>query len=627
MSEEKEYIVTLHNHSDCEQFYDEMESNKSTEFIPGKEFNCIHRKESSRNTHYSMTDEEVARLCQDSRILGIEEPPENRGLEIIYCMEWDSTTHFDRYSIIYPRPPAFGDPEPIVTNSKVQWGILRCASGNQQYIDAEYTTDIPMPFDKVDTGDQDGENVDVIISDRALDPLHPEFAVNRDGTGGSRVVSNWSNSPDEDVSHGCHVAGTVAGNRQGWAPKANIYRIASGGNFDAIRTWHNNKTNGNPTVVNCSWVWAQSWWFPIDEVYYRGTTYTNVGREDARNMEVPTSYSSGPNKYGTGPSWGYWQMQMPVIAVEADMQDAMDDGVIIVCAADNFNNRMTNDPQDPDYNNYINDTRMEWNTGFWPHPGHHPYYYARGGTPNATPGVICVGAAMNFPRRQMELEWATEPYRYGIMLETSTDVYNNYGHRLLLQDEGPNTDIKEQFSSKGPRVDIFAPGTYIQSSTHKNENYGITDNRSHNSSFDLSQNVYSGTSMASPQVAGVVACLVGIYRDFKQEDVRSWLISQGSKNDQLYDNETHYGIDYNAHPELSTYAQEGLGYWGDDKYALGGAPNRYLYFNRVRKGTGQVWPNPNHRTKVVQSPNNYPVQSALPTRQVYPRMKRNYNVP
>ena len=82
-------------------------------------------------------------------------------------MEWDSTTHFDIYSIIYPRPPAFGDPEPIVTNSKVQWGILRCASGNQQYIDAEYTTDIPMPFDKVDTGDQDGENVDVIISDMA----------------------------------------------------------------------------------------------------------------------------------------------------------------------------------------------------------------------------------------------------------------------------------------------------------------------------------------------------------------------------------------------------------------------------------------------------------------------------
>ena len=33
MSEEKEYIVTLHSHDDLEQFYDEMESNKTRSYL------------------------------------------------------------------------------------------------------------------------------------------------------------------------------------------------------------------------------------------------------------------------------------------------------------------------------------------------------------------------------------------------------------------------------------------------------------------------------------------------------------------------------------------------------------------------------------------------------------------
>ena len=52
MSEEKEYIVTLHNKKDAEQFYEEMETNKSTEHIPSKNFYCDKRREISRNTHY-----------------------------------------------------------------------------------------------------------------------------------------------------------------------------------------------------------------------------------------------------------------------------------------------------------------------------------------------------------------------------------------------------------------------------------------------------------------------------------------------------------------------------------------------------------------------------------------------
>ena len=573
MSEEKEYIVTLHNHSDCEQFYDEMESNKFTEFIPGKEFNCIHRREISRNTHYSMTDEEANQLRQDSRVLGIQETSENRGELYEKCFEWDSTTHFDK-------PYMYDATE---SNSKVQWGVLRSSSGNNTP-SAEYTTDIPMPFDKVDTGDQEGEGVDVVIVDDLIDPYHPEFAVNRDGTGGTRVVQyTWSSgytyNPSGE-SHGCHVSGTVAGNRQGWAVKADIYnQYFQGWNFDDIRTWHNNKTNGNPTVINNSWIgYNRHYWsvinYPttgvttywnLDTVHYRGTTYTNVDQSTAASFGI-VNVQSYYRHFAT----------MPNIALDADLQDCMSDGIIVVCAANNFNQYYTQDPSHPDYNNYI----IHSKTGGYPYAtfdtNNAPFYYARGGSPACTPGVICVGNASS-----------NQPSNYRPYISDSTKDHKAYS------------------SSKGPRIDVWASGTNIQSSV-QHSSQGITDNRTYSGSLRAAQDLKGGTSMASPQVCGVIACLVGKYRDFTQEDVRSWLISQGSTYDQIYTTST---TDY------------------VDEDSIMDGSNRYLYFNRVRKGTGQVWPNPNHRTKVVQSPNNYPVQPALPTRQVYPRMKRNYNVP
>ena len=87
-----------------------MESNKCTEFVSEKKFNCVHRREISRNTHYFMTDEEAIQLGRDRRVLGIEEPPENRGIYPTPCFEWDSTTHF-----VKPAPTAPYYNPPIVS--------------------------------------------------------------------------------------------------------------------------------------------------------------------------------------------------------------------------------------------------------------------------------------------------------------------------------------------------------------------------------------------------------------------------------------------------------------------------------------------------------------------------------
>ena len=108
--------------------------------------------------------------------------------------------------------------------------------------------------------------------DSGIQKDHPEF---QDANGASRVQEiDWftasgvpgtmpANHYTDVDGHGTHVASTVAGKTFGWAKNAAIYSITILDNpgrqiiiptaFDCILGWHNNKTNGRPTVVNMSW--------------------------------------------------------------------------------------------------------------------------------------------------------------------------------------------------------------------------------------------------------------------------------------------------------------------------------------------------------------------------------------
>jgi hypothetical protein len=389
-----------------------------------------------------------------------------------------------------------------------------------------------------------GNGVDVVIVDGVIDPNHPEFAVNSDGTGGSRVkYFNWyslnipgdssygqtysppittnRSSSSDDSRHAVHVAGTVAGNSQGWAPNANIYNISpqyvTGGVqyvnlYKYILYWHNQKRAAGdmtPTIVNNSWNSRYTInYTDITSVTYQGSTVAGpftIQQLAAYGITVDSSDNCA-------------RIALRNDAMDADIEACINAGVIMVAAAGNFYYRMTTDSGDVDYNNTVTATGA--NSG-------NPIYYSRGTSPGSASGVICVGG-----------------------ISSSTD--------------SPGADRKLNYSNRGPRVDVFAPGAIITSAWLTTTGVSspaptpVPDAR--DSRYYVAK--LSGTSMASPQVCGVLACALEITPTMNQAAAMAY-ITQNAGINQIPT--TTGGI--------------------IDPYDLLGAPNRYLAVPSNLRGT------------------------------------------
>lgn len=539
----KEYVITLHHHEDLEGFYEDMETPGGSLYIPDRAVNLAARRPISRNTHYLLTEDEVILIKNDPRVINII-PKKDLDDSIVRPNYTQTSSDWNKSSF------------PSSTNKN--WGLLRCVEGEQRTNWASIGDSAQSGTIRVTSS---GRNVDVVIVDGHINPNHPEFAANSDGTGGTRVIQyNWYQHTSElglgsngtyvyptgndllnpNENHGIHVAGTVAGNTQGWARDANIYNISPYSNnpnsladqypFDYIRAFHRNKPVNpetgikNPTVCNNSWgsyygVSKSS----IDSVNWRGTDYTLDFTIDSNLDQFGLVDYNSTTVY-----IDFW-----TDAVVADIIDTINDGIILIGSAGNSNTRIDS-PGGIDYNNTMT------SFGF-------PRYYHRGSW-NVTGGnSICVGAAS-----------------------------------ALVDDN------KASFSSCGPRVDIYAPGDNIISSLHDGTVTGgtistVPDLR--NASYVLGK--YDGTSMASPQVCGIIACLLEQYPRMNQTDIVEY-ISQNSKINQMFDNGS------------TSYT---------DTYSLKGSENKYLYYkkqretegyvtaqltNNVRKSSGMVFPRKRH---------------------------------
>jgi len=119
------------------------------------------------------------------------------------------------------------------------------------------------------------------------------------------------------------------------------------------------------------------------------------------------------------------------------------------------------------------------------------------------------------------------------------------------------SERQTNFSTTGPRTDIYAPGYAVQAAIPSG---GTLDSNSTTHPDDAGYKIrkLQGTSMASPQVAGIVATLLQARPSYTQEDVRNWL-AETAATGRLND------------PTTGTPATDYINY-----YALQGSPNRYL---------------------------------------------------
>lgn len=300
----KEYIVTVHNADDLASLYNDLETKGVAPLNTSltREIKCTNRRPLSRNTSYLLADWEAAELRTDPRVKTVTLAPARLGIQPGTCSVSQTSTAWDKSS----------STTPLMKN----WALLRCVEGQQRlnWGGDGYQgngTGAPAATGTISLA-QTGKNVDVVICDQnGIVWNHPEFSVNADGTGGTRTIQyNWlqhnpavKGTPESTYTydtgeHSTHVAGTVAGNTQGWARSSNIYNIfydtgtttdSASYVMDYIREFHKTKPvnpqtgRKNPTIVNNSWgysifplEWSMS---DITAVTYRGIRYTPAAAE------------------------------------------------------------------------------------------------------------------------------------------------------------------------------------------------------------------------------------------------------------------------------------------------------------------------------------------------------------
>jgi len=526
MSDLKEYVVTAQTMSDADSIIADMESPNGNLYIPNRQVSITQLRELSRNTHFMLSDEEAVQLRTDPRVIAVERPPRDIGIKIVH--HWTQSGNFEKNST-------------IDANDK-NWGLYRTTAGNTL---AGWGTDASFTqTTQTVTTTSSGKNVDVVVVDAHINPLHPEFAVNADGTGGSRVNQyNWFalsgivgvgtvgayDYSDISSNHGTHVAGTVAGNTQGWARDANIYNMEFsyvGANspanwelyiFDYLRAFHKNKTvntttgKRNPTITNHSWGYSYDdiQLSSITSVTYRGVTTAVSGTDAAKKTILEANGVPVPG------STYLYRMPYTYAALNADVADALADGVIVVAAAGNsfWNSAYSGDQ---DYNNSIRS-------------GGFDYVHSQGSSPAVAPGVVVVG---NVGSAQQE--------------------------------------YKNSSSNFGNRVDVWAPGTNIASAVYDSTaaaEFSITlVNDPRNASYKLGS--ISGTSMASPQVCGLLACYAEQNPNLGSSEALTYLITHSKKN------------------QVGTTGASIANYqWFGDN-----GNNRYLFYNLERPVSGQSLP-------------------------------------
>ena len=467
----KQYNVALKEGIDYDGFWNDMESDTDGGklYIPNRAVEFTNERPASlRQCWYLLTDEEAETLRNDDRVYCVEIPPEHRD-DIVMMHRTTQTGDFTKTS--------------SDSGAYLNWGLIRSSNSTNVY-----GTGTTTALNYIYT--LDGTGVDVVIQDSGLQVDHPEF-LNSVGTtraqqidwgsySGGAFTQNANHYRDYD-GHGTHCAGITAGKTYGWAKEARVYSQKLSGlegsgdsgtgidityAFDAIKTWHTSKAGARTTVVNMSWGYGTGY-NTVTSLTYRGTSYSDA------NTTGNSAYRY--TNYGLNSSGGStttYLANVRIGSVDTDIEEMIAAGIIVCIAAGNRATKI-DVSGGTDYNNFV---VTDGGT----------IYYQRGSSPYSDNALMV-----------------------GSMDSTAYDT---------------TYDQRATYSETGPGVSIWAPGTNIMSATSNTNRWGVgSQNYYLNSSFK--QTNISGTSMATPQVAGVAALVLQLNPSYTPAQIKTSLLN------------------------------------------------------------------------------------------------------
>jgi subtilisin family serine protease len=515
---EREYTVIANTREDLPALEAEITASSGAGPIPNRSVDIANPRPGSKiQTHFMLTDEEAEALRSDPRVRAVEIPPDQRD-DISIGLNASQFGRFFRGSGL--------------NSEYVNWGLRRCVSTTNNYYDIDINsriTEVAGPYEYA----IDGTGVDVVIQDSGIDPGHPDW---NDYDGVSRLQQiDWytesgvpgTQSADHyrDLDgHGSHCASIAAGLLYGWAKGARIYSqklagletlsgsdgtgIAISNAFDCIRLWHNAKTNGRPTVVNMSWGYGANVTGDPTSGVYRGTAWT-YGVDYTTRSALQAATGVSQHYFGGGTSH---RIPVRVTSVDAEVDDMITDGIHVCIAAGN-NLHKADLPAGADYDN----TSTFSGTSRTYHRGSSPYSL----------NAFMVG-----------------------------NIDSGFQNSSGTAQEAESQDQTSVSTTRGPGVNIFAPGTNIMAATSRDYDtgsYTITGYPG-NPTFPIMS--ISGTSMASPQVAGVVAQHLQVFPNLTPAQMQARIFADSKAVLFTTGSDTDYGRIYDS---------------------LMGAPNRMLF--------------------------------------------------
>ena len=416
------------------------------------------------------------------------------------------------------------------TESPDQWGFTRHLSSTNVFETSAFNGQITFPFT--------GDGVDIIIQEGMFNHTLSEF---NDSNGNSRFVKyQWDQhfvesfpiNYDEPLyfsDHATHVAGTAAGLTYGWAKDARLYSCPTWTTqkainaglpynhleqiywFDAIKKFHEAKIAAGinrPTVVNASWG-QRNYYTPITKINFRGELIDDPENFVSYPYGMAMGSDAEASKKNKITRFGLMGRTDGKIADSSNqffkdgVKSMTDAGIFYIKSAGNGLNKI-DEPGGVDFNNYmmtgsatdLSPTLMhiEFNK-------RRPVFYNRPNS-NSSDGTVVVGNLNN------RFYWDSEnPF--------SPPEYNGV---FDLTAVNPNDEIISDSSERGPGVDILAAGSKIISV--------LSDGLS---------GVYSGTSMASPQIAGMTALLLEKWGNFRPKQLKKYWREYGISSSEIAD--------------------------------------------------------------------------------------------